>query len=281
MASFQEKIKLNYSTLSSGLKKVGKYILDHPQAVAIKSASQLGQDVGVSETTVIRFCYAIEYSGYSELQAEIRQYLIFQKSSLQDYQAIKAGEPSQPNFFFQSMQRDQANIQAVIEQIQEKDLYLAAKKISDSTNILVAGIRTSFAAGHWLSFTLNIMKGNAHFIQPGIDDINYLFSKIDKQTTFIAITFHRYSSMTLELAKLAKKQGAYVIGITDSVLSPLDEFSDILLPLNISTTSTIDIGPAVLSLVNAIVAGVASINKESFEQRSEFYENFNPGRFLI
>ncbi|WP_066388964.1 MurR/RpiR family transcriptional regulator [Neobacillus mesonae] len=281
MSTFKDKIKLKYPTLSSGHKKVGKYVLDYPQAVAMKSASQLGQDVGVSETTIIRFCYALEYSGYSELQAEIRQFLIFQKSSFQDYQAMKAGEANQPNFFFQNMQRDQAHIQKIIEQINEEDLYRVAKKIYDSDNILVAGVRTSFAVAHWLSFALNIVRGNAHLVQPGVDDINFLFSKLNNQSIFVAITFHRYSSMTLDLAKLAKKQGAYIIGITDSVLSPLEEFADTLLPINLSSTSTLDTGPAVLSLINAIVAGVAVIDKDAFDRRREGYEKFNPGKFLI
>ncbi|WP_376785292.1 MurR/RpiR family transcriptional regulator, partial [Siminovitchia terrae] len=82
MTTFIDKIKLKYHTLSSGHKKVGKYVLDQPQEVAMKSASQLGKVIGVSETTVIRFCYALEYSGYSELQIEVRKYLIFHKSSL-------------------------------------------------------------------------------------------------------------------------------------------------------------------------------------------------------
>ncbi|MBD8005193.1 MurR/RpiR family transcriptional regulator [Bacillus norwichensis] len=285
MTTFIDKIKLKYHTLSSGHKKVGKYVLDQPQEVAMKSASELGKVIGVSETTVIRFCYALEYSGYSELQIEVRKYLIFHKSSLHYYQAVNSEDSSPSNFFVKSMQRDQEYIHAVIEQMNEEDLYRVARRIYDSTNILVAGVRTSFALANWLSFTLNIVKGNSHLIQPGVDDINYLLSNIDNQSVFIGITFHRYSSMTLDLAELAKKQGAYVIGITDSVLSPLNEFSDIILPINLSTsasaTSTIDIGPAVLSLINAIVGGVAIINKEEFKRRREEYEKFNPGQFLI
>ncbi|GIN93002.1 N-acetylmannosamine kinase [Siminovitchia terrae] len=285
MTTFIDKIKLKYHTLSSGHKKVGKYVLDQPQEVAMKSASQLGKVIGVSETTVIRFCYALEYSGYSELQIEVRKYLIFHKSSLHYYQAVNSEDSSQSNFFVKSMQRDQDYIHAVIEQINEEDLYRIARRIYDSNNILVAGVRTSFALANWLSFTLNIVKGNSHLIQPGVDDINYLLSNLDNQSVFIGITFHRYSSMTLDLAELAKKQGAYVIGITDSVLSPLNEFSDIILPINLSTsasaTSTIDTGPAVLSLINAIVGGVAIIDKEEFKRRREEYEKFNPGQFLI
>jgi DNA-binding MurR/RpiR family transcriptional regulator len=276
-----DRIKLKYPSLSSGQKKVGKYILDHPQVVAMKAASQLGSDVGVSETTVIRFCYALEYSGYSELQSEVRNYLIFQKSTLHEYQADKEGIANKPNFFAQSMQRDQANIQTMKEQINEESLYRTVRKIYDSHNILVCGVRTSFAVAHWFSFTLNIIKGNSHLIQPGIDDINYLLSKINDRSIFIAITFHRYSSITLELAQLAKKQGAFVIGITDSDLSPLGDYSDVLLPVNLSTKSTIDSAPAVFSLINAIVAGVSVIDKKGFEKRRDEYEGFNPGNFLV
>ncbi|PLR95969.1 MurR/RpiR family transcriptional regulator [Bacillus sp. T33-2] len=281
MANFQERIKNKYPSLSSGNKKVGKYVLDNPQSIAMKSASQLGQEVGVSETTVIRFCYALEYSGYSELQNEVRNYLIFQKSSLHEYQADKEGMADKPNFFAQSMGRDMANISEVMENLDEADLNRAVRKIYNSNNIMVTGIRTSFAIAHWLSFTLNIIKGNSHLINPGIDDFNHLLSKLDSGSILIAITFHRYSSMTLGLAESAKKQGAFVIGITDSPLSPLAEFSDVLLPIGLSTRSTIDSAPPVFSLVNAIVAGVSVIDKKGFEQRRDEYEKFNPGYFFM
>lgn len=281
VTNFIEKINENYPSFSSGHKKVGKYVMDHPQSVALNSASQLGQEAGVSETTVIRFCYALGYSGYSELQNEVRKHLIYQKSSIQEYLADKEGNDPHPTFFVRSLQRDMANIQTLMEKINMDDIHLAARKIYDSNNILVTGVRTSFAVAHWLSFTLNIIKGHSHLVQPGIDDINYLFTTVDSQSVFIAISFHRYSSMTLDLAELAKKQGAFVIGITDSALSPLRELSDILIPINLSTTSTIDSAPAVFSLVNAIVAGVTVIDKESIEKRREAYENFYPGKFLV
>ncbi|MGG1679603.1 MurR/RpiR family transcriptional regulator [Neobacillus sp. NRS-1170] len=282
MSNFKQRILDKYSLLSVKNKKVGKFIIDNPQEIAMKSASQLGQEVGVSETTVIRFCYALGYSGFSELQNEVRNYLIFQKSSPQEYQTGKEDIANQPNFFVQSMQRDQAKIQEMIEQINNDDLFQTAKRLYESNNILITGIRTSFALAHWLTFTLNIIKGNATLIQPGMDDISHLLSKLDQQSTLIAITFHRYSSITIKLAELAKKQGSFVIGITDSPLSPLAEFSDILLPINLSSwLSTIESTPAVFSLLNAIVGGVSMINKEEFEKRKEIYNAFIPENFFM
>jgi DNA-binding MurR/RpiR family transcriptional regulator len=281
MLNFKERIKEKYSQLSTGHKKVGKYILDNPQAIAMKSASQLGKDIGVSETTVIRLCYALEYSGYSELQNEVRGYLIFQKSSLQEYQADKVDMANQPNFFAQSIQRDQDHIQEMKEQLNEKDLQLTVDRIFESNHILVMGARTSFSVAQWLTFTLNIVRGNTQLMHPGMDDINHLLANLDNKSIFIAITFQRYTNLTLRLAEAAKKQGAFVIGITDSDLSPLAEFSDVLLPIRLSTWSTIDSAPAIFSLVNAIVAGVSVKDKKEFEKRRDKYEKFNPGHFFI
>ncbi len=281
MINFKERIKNKYSSLSAGMKKVGKYVLDNPQALAMKSASQLGQEVGVSETTVIRFCYSLEYSGYSELQNEVRSFLIFQKSSLHEYQAGKEELVNKPNFFAQNFQQHQAHIQEMKENIKEEDLQLAVDRIYQSNKVLVTGMRTSFAVAHWLSFTLNIVRGNSQLIQPGIDDINHLITKLDSESTLIAIAFHRYTPSTLKLAEAAKKQGAFVIGITDSDLSPLSEHSDVLFPIGLSPRSTIDSAPAVFSLVNTIVAGVSVIDIEEFKKRRDNYDRFNSENFFI
>ena len=281
MANFQERIKEKYPILSKGMKKVGKYVIDNPQEIAMHSASQLGQKTGVSETTVIRFCYALAYSGYSELQREVRTYLILQKSSLDKFQAIKEELAQEPQFFSRSIQQTQYHIQEMKEKINEADLQLTVNRIYHSDRVFVTGFHTSFSMAHWLSFTLNIVHGNVQLIHYGIDDINHIFSGLTEDSTLIAITFHRYTSITLRLAEAAKKQGAFIIGITDSELSPIGEHADILLPIGLSTLSTIDSAPAVFTLMNAIVAGVSLIDKDKFLEKKNEYEKFNPGNFLI
>lgn len=71
--SFSKIIKSKFPTLSPGQKKVAEFLTVHQDEAVLRTAFQLGQKVGVSETTVIRFSYALGFSGYSDMQNTIRQ----------------------------------------------------------------------------------------------------------------------------------------------------------------------------------------------------------------
>lgn len=282
MSSYQQKTKNKYTALSTSMKKVAKYLLEQPQLFAMKSATEIGNDVGVSETTVIRFCHALEYVGFSELQKEVRQSLIFAESSLQKFEKDKEDMGTGPRLYREAMNRDQIKIQKMLEQIEEEDIHLAVQQIIKSDFTLVAGMRTSFAAAYWLSFTLNLVKGNAKLFQPGTDDILYLLSKMKEgKSTFIGISFHRYASETIKLAETVKKQGSFVIAISDSPVSPISEFADIHLPVQIPVQSTIDTAPALFSLLNAIISGVSVHDNKNFKKQRENYESLHLNDFFF
>ena len=68
-------IKSKYLRLSKGQRKVAQFILEQPNTIVTNIASEVGRLAGVSESTVIRFCYAVELSGYGELQYKLNEYL--------------------------------------------------------------------------------------------------------------------------------------------------------------------------------------------------------------
>ncbi|XJZ29162.1 MurR/RpiR family transcriptional regulator [Bacillota bacterium Lsc_1132] len=80
------------------------------------------------------------------------------------------------------------------------------------------------------------------------------------------MSFHRYLKETIKMAELAKKQGAIVIGITDSSVAPITQYSDTILTISQPAKSTLDATPTLFSLLNAIVANVSVQDKERFEK---------------
>ncbi|MCF6095061.1 hypothetical protein L1765_13945 [Microaerobacter geothermalis] len=85
----------------------------------------------------------------------------------------------------------------------------------------------------------------------------------------------------MRLAQALKERGAFVIGISDSPVAPIAEYTDILLSVCLPVMSTIDTAPAVFSLMNALVAGVAIQDREKFQHRKEKYESFQLEDFFL
>src|SRR5260370_32665726 len=78
---------------------------------------------------------------------------------------------------------------------------------------------------------------------------------------------HRGLRMTIEGIERAKKNGAYCIGISDSMLSPLARFSDELLIVPINSLSFAASYVAPLALIDLITAGVGSLRRKQVVDR--------------
>lgn len=277
----KEIIQEEYNQLSKGQQRVAKYLLEKPGDFAVKSAGEIGEQVGVSETTVIRFCYSIKLSGFSELQKVVREQLIFMKSSLGQYFSSKLELAEQPHFYAKVMGRDCQYIQDTINNIDENEFERVVDQLVKTDKIYVLGLKSSFSAANWLTMTLGLVRGNVQILHPETNDLLCTLSEMDHKSTLIAISFHRYLKETIKVAEMAKEQGAFVIGITDSPLAPIREYADAIFPMYSSEKSTIDATPVLFSFLNAIVAGVSIKDKDRFEKRKERYEKLSGDYFFV
>lgn len=256
-------------------------MLVHSHTFAVTSAQELGKDIGVSETTIIRFCYSLGLSGYAELQKLIRNQLIYESSSLNEYHSSKLEAANQPNFMAQVMGQDIISIEKTMKNLSNEDFSKTVDKLAAADNVLISGHRLSFSAAHWLTFTLRLVREEVHLYRPDTDDIFLLLNKMTENSVFVAISFHRYVKETVKITEMAKKAGAFVIGVTDSELAPIAEYADILLPISTPRTSTIDTAPVLFSLLNSLVAGVSIKDEQGFKERKAIYDAFNQDEFFF
>jgi DNA-binding MurR/RpiR family transcriptional regulator len=268
MTIFSDRVRESFQSLSSKQQKAARFMLDYPDEVALKTADLIGKLSGTSETTVIRVCYSLGYSGFSNLQEEIRQSLI-EKPNQDPFRKYResARELNETDFLEFSLEQDISYIQNISAQMDSQ----VFKTIAKSKKIMVVGFRGSFAPAHWLNYALNIIRGNTHLYRGSIEDGIHLISELNKDWLVIALSFPRYASETIHFVEAAKKKGATVLGITDDVLTPLGQLSDLLLTLK--TPPTALKGMAVIfSFLNMIVTGVAAFDKTQTERRIERYE---------
>jgi DNA-binding MurR/RpiR family transcriptional regulator len=270
--NLKELVHEHFHNLSKSQKLVAAYVLDHPREVAVSSAQEIGMMIGVSETTVIRFCYSLGISGYSELQKNTREQLLFQESSLHTYQQSKLELEKAPHFYEQVMEQDCRAIVETIKQINEAEYEMAITRLSKAETVYILGLRSSYAAANWLTYSLGLVRQDVRLIRIEADDVIRTLSTMNDQSVLVAISFHRYLKETIRIAELARNQQAYVIAITDSLLAPIQAHSNLLFSIHSPKKSTLDATTALFSFMNAIVAGVSVKEKDNFEKRQKAYQ---------
>lgn len=279
METIYQKIYEQKNTFTNSLQKIASYVLENPRIFAVSSATEAGKQIGVSETTIIRFCKQLGYNGYKELQEEV-QNILLQRSSLSEYVEDKKADAAIENSIKRFMANDVGNIQRMMQQLSEESLSTAVTKLTNADRVLVAGVRSSHALASWFSYSLDLMLGNTRIYNPGTDDILLRLSELTEKSVFVGFSFHRYAVDTINIAKHAKNGGAFVIGITDSGLSPITAYCDLVLSVQLSGKSTLDVAPAVMSLSNSIIASISLENDEKVKERVKLFDSISGKDFF-
>ncbi len=254
------RIREKFNKLSKGQKLIASYVMKNYDKVAFMTASKLGDKVGVSESTVVRFANALDYKGYPELQKELQELI---KTKLTTVQRLELSTNyGDEGFFKKVMQADVDNIMKTIGEINTESFNKVVKNILEAKNVYVFGLRSSTVIVRYFSFYLNFILDNVRIVPSGINDIFDQLINISEDDVLIGITFPRYSKKTVEVMEFAKNKGATIVGISDSYFSPISEICDITLTAKSNMTSFIDSLVAPMSLINALIVALSMKEKK-------------------
>lgn len=277
---FQERISQCTKVLTKSEKNILKFVSGKPDFVALHTAAEVGNEIGVSETTIIRFCYKLQFSGFKELQKYVQQSFVTKESTLGTYLSTNSLS-GEADFAQAVMLKDANRIQSFSEQIEPSKFKEASVLLHKAKNIYVLGLRSSYAAAQWTSFTLNVVRNNVRLIQPDSQDFIHTISQMTSEDVVIVFSFHRYYKQTIDITTILHKQGVRIIGITDSLLAPIHRYSTVLFPLEQAQMSTIEMMPGIISFMNALVIGMTAEDPVAFEAYKEAYEAVDSGILFL
>ncbi|MGI6703302.1 MAG: MurR/RpiR family transcriptional regulator [Clostridia bacterium] len=271
-------ISSSFSELSKGQKLIAQFITTHYDKAAFMTAAKLGERVGVSESTVVRFAIALGYEGYPELQRALQELI---KTKLTTVQRIEmTSDYVNDNGVFRKILRsDMDNIRVTLEEIDEETYNRAVDLLLNGKRIYIVGLRTSTALADIMGFYLNLILGNVRVVSQGISDIYEQLINIGEGDVVVAISFPRYSRRTVEAMGFVKSKGVTTIAITDGPLSPLLNYADLSLYAKSNMASFVDSLVAPLSLINALVIAVSLKQKNKitdiFKGLEEVWGKYN------
>ena len=264
-------IQSQYTRFSKGQKLIAQYILKNYDKVAFMTACKLGEAVGVSESTVVRFANALGYSGYPKLQDALQEVI---KNKLTTVQRVDMGKEFNDDsaILKKIVKSDMDNIKDTLEEIDEKAFEEAANRILKAKRIYIVGMRSSFTIAQYLGFYLGIILDSVHVIRTDMGDAFEQVVKINEDDVLIAISFPRYSKKSYQIVSYAKEKGAHIVSLTDSPFAPVASFTDNLLLVKSNMVSFVDSLVPALSIANALIVSVGMKEKEDIKQHFDDLE---------
>ncbi len=258
------RINANYNSFSKGQKLLANYIVDNYDRAAFITASRMGRTVGVSESTVVRFAYALGYDGYPELQRSLQEMIRNRLTTVQRIQLTSDLE--QDEVLSTVLKSDIGNIRSTIESVDTGVFNTVIDNMLKARRVYLVGIKSAAPLAQFFGYYLNFILEDVMIVTSMQSDVYESMLRIGEGDMCIGISFPRYSSRTVDALKFARDRGAYVAALTDSMFSPIAELADSVLIARSDMASFADSLVAPLSLINAIIVGAGLRRKTAVSE---------------
>lgn len=273
-----DRIREKYPSMSKSHKAIAGYIQDHYEQAVFMTAARLGEELSISESTVVRFAAGLGYEGYPQFQKALEEWVKNKLSSVQKI-GVKYGHSSQSEILSSVLNSDIEKIQDTIGNLDPTAFEMAVEAILGAQKIYIIGLRSCAPLAEFLHFYLNMIRGNVTLLSTtSVSETFEQMLRIDEKDVMIGISFPRYSMRTLKAMEFANDRNAKVISITDSIHSPMCLYSSCNLLARSDMVSIVDSLVAPLSVINALVVAMClkrpQAVKKNLETLEEVWNNY-------
>ena len=270
-----QRIEKKSSEFSKGQRRLAQYITENYDIAAYLTASKLGKEAGVSESTVVRFAYQLDYEGYPELQKAIQVIVKTNSNSIQRM-SLSSKRYQEKGVLKSILYTDSERLRDTIQSgVDEEEFNRSVMLINDARRLYILGARSAAYLAGLMGYYFKMMFDNVIIVDANStsETLEQIYDISDKDV-MMGITFPRYSKRTICALQYAKNHGAKTIALTDNMQSPIVEYADCKLIAKSDVMTIVDSLVCPLSVVNAMVTAIALLRKDDVEKRLMALEEF-------
>ncbi|MFD0517986.1 MurR/RpiR family transcriptional regulator [Paractinoplanes durhamensis] len=255
-------------------RRIAHSLVEHAAKAAYLSAAEVADLAGVSQPSVTRFAMALGYSGYPALRRELRD--------------LTGGEDEPGAADGNAMQ---LAVRAEVEhlgRLQEQlgrldDVEEAARILMGSRPLPVLGLRAAAPLAGYFGYFAAKVHPDVRVLDVGGTP---LLDRLDQAraaggSALLAVVLPRYPRESLEAIREAKKSGYAIVAITDSVVSPVAELADVVLPAAVGTQLVFDLHTGPMAMAMVLLQAMCDAAPDLAQRRLEEFEQAAARRHLF
>ena len=233
---------------------------------------KLAQAAGVSNPTVIRLAVRLGFPGFPEFQKALQRETERQYESLERF--LDDSASGEEDLFQKVLSLEFHVLREMKEKLSLEAVSRAVALLGKPGEVFVAGFLANTCLAEYLAYFLSILRENVHVLKRFDHEAYGKIRAAGKDAVAVIYSFPRYPAGTQELAKLCRSRRIPVIGITDSVMSPLAPLSDVLLEAPMKFITFIDPCAGAFALTHALLTAFFMSHPEKMRQKLKEFEAF-------
>lgn len=215
-------IESSMEKFTSSEGDLAKYIIQNPDEVSQLSISQIAKKIHISPATITRFCQKISFSGFNEFKHELKRYIDLRNKPVMN------SDIKEIDYFAKLYQNHLDIIETTFRKMTYFDIQQVVSLLNDAKKVHVYGIGNSGIAAQefkWKFFRIGVNVESITDPHQAVMDA----SLSTERSLVIGISVSGKTKEILDAIKVAKSQGAKVVGITSEKDSELALLSDLTL----------------------------------------------------
>lgn len=254
--SLINRIEQAIPQMSKGQKAIAAFILGHYEHAAYITAARIGEEAGVSESTVVRFAMELGFEGYPHFQKALQEELKGRLTSVQRMK-VTARMGEKEDILSAVLLSDIEKLKRTYDRIDRVSFNRAVDLILSAGKIYILGVRSASPLASFLGFYFNLIFDNIRLVHTtSVSEMFEQILSVQAGDVVIGISFPRYSKRTIKAMAYARTTGATVIAITDKADNPIAASADVCLLAPSDMASFVDSLVVPLSVINALIATI-------------------------
>ncbi len=252
--SVAERIRQQAERLTATERRIAEVITSEPQTIAFGTVALVAKQAATSGPSVVRLAVKLGYGGFVEMQADVQRDVARMLGPARD--RIRQKPPS--DLLERVAATEQDNVVRTLSGIAPTVLERVVERLSDRTHqVWVLPGDTTAPVGETLAVALSqLREGVTLLAGPGIS-AGRMLGGLRAGDTLVAIDLRRYERWLVDLSRWAVTEGAVIVALTDSPLSPLATVASETFFMSAQSIGPFDSMTGGIALANALVAGVA------------------------
>jgi RpiR family carbohydrate utilization transcriptional regulator len=248
------------SLLSPKRQAIIRPTFERPREFVLLSVRALAQRLGTDPATMIRIMRGMKFGAYREFQLYLHELSIAHATSLDTMRAGPAGKSAVSTQTRASFDQDVRNMNRLISSLDPKRIAALVRRLYSARRIVLLGGDLAANLVNFLEHLL-IMLGLPVTSATSPAEVVHKVRFLGKQDLVIAVSFGRGLRQTVEGLRQARASGAYCVGITNTLVSPIGQFAHESFLASISTPSFGASYVAPMALFNVIAVACANYRR--------------------
>ena len=276
------QIDAHLPSLTPAERRVAAIVADDPEAVAFGTVADVARRSGTSGASVVRLAAKLGFDGFVELQASVRDELARRLRPASE----RIRRPPPGDVLGAALATEMANIASTLEAVDRAAFEEAVSLLSGTGRGAAAdaarkrgGGRVFVLSGDASSGVAALFAAELSMLRPRIAlvggsevRVERLLADLAPGDVAVVIDLARYDRAVVDATRRAAERGAAVVALTDSSLSPLASVARATFTASVTGAGPFDSHVGLLSLVNALLAGVAARLRRSATDRLDEVE---------